>query len=152
MSVNEALAGAKESGSALFDTSEKIFEDIQANPGEKAFTFMHTVPYEGSAGLVNLLTTTRVRRRGCDTTPVVYPSVMVNAELYQQYIQVVRAIVDELREVHTERDLVRTWHEQRSLGSDTVARLSPSMGMVMNADAVRDAAFCQRHREVMREH
>lgn len=83
---------------------------------------------------------------------IVYPSVMVNAELYQQYIQIVRAIGDELRDIHTEEDLVRTWHEQRGLGAETVNRLSPSMAMLMNTDAVRDAAFCTRHREVMREH
>jgi hypothetical protein len=83
---------------------------------------------------------------------IVYPSVMVNAELYQQYIQIVRAIGDELRDVHTEEDLVRTWHEQRGLGAEIVNRLSPSMAMLMNTDAVRDAAFCNRHREVMREH
>jgi hypothetical protein len=83
---------------------------------------------------------------------IVYPSVMVNAELYQQYIQVVRAISEELRDVHSEGDLVRTWHEQRSLGADMVSRLSPSMAMLMNVEAVRDAAFCNRHREVMREH
>ena len=81
-----------------------------------------------------------------------YPSVMVNAELYQQYIQVVRAISDELRDVHSEDDLVRTWHEQRGLGAEIVGKLSPSMAMLMNVDAVRDAAFCNRHREVTREH
>jgi hypothetical protein len=83
---------------------------------------------------------------------IVYPSVMVNAELYQQYIQVVRAIGEELRDIRTEDDLVRTWHEQRGLGTEIVSRLSPSMAMLMNVDAVRDAAFCNRHREVMREH
>jgi len=83
---------------------------------------------------------------------IVYPSVMVNAELYQQYIQVVRVISEELRDVHTEEDLVRTWHEQRGLGAEIVNRLSPSMAMLMNVDAVRDAAFANRHREVMREH
>ncbi len=83
---------------------------------------------------------------------VVYPSVMVNAVLYEQYIQVVRAIRDELRDVHSEDDLVRTWHEQRGLGTETVRRLSPSMAALMDVDAVRDAAFCQRHRETMREH
>jgi hypothetical protein len=83
---------------------------------------------------------------------VVYPSVMVNAVLYEQYIQVVRAILGELQDVHSEEDLVRAWHEQRALGADTVRRLSPSMAALMNADAVRDAAFCQRHRETMREH
>jgi len=82
---------------------------------------------------------------------VVYPSVMVDATLYQQYVQVVREIVDQLREVHTEDELVRTWHEQRDLGRDALARLAPSMGALMDADAVRDAAFCQRHRETTRE-
>jgi hypothetical protein len=83
---------------------------------------------------------------------VVYPSVMVNAVLYEQYIRVVRTIVDELRDVHSEDELVRTWHEQRGLGAETVRRLSPSMAILMDVEAVRDAAFCQRHRETMREH
>jgi hypothetical protein len=83
---------------------------------------------------------------------VVYPSVMVNAVLYEQYIRVVRAIVDQLRDVHSEDDLVRTWREQRGLGADTVRRMSPSMAALMDVNAVRDAAFCQRHREAMREH
>lgn len=83
---------------------------------------------------------------------IVYPSVMLNADLYQQYIQVIRAISDELRDVHTEEDLVRTWREQQGLGAETVDRLAPSMAILMNRDAVRDAAFCKRHREVMREH
>ena len=39
----------------------------------------------------------------------IYPSVMVNAELYQQYIGVVRAVAEELRDVRTEDDLVTTW-------------------------------------------
>jgi hypothetical protein len=83
---------------------------------------------------------------------VVYPSVMVNADLYQQYIQVVRAIVEELSDVHTEDDLVQAWHERRGLGSEILHRLSPSMGMMMDRTSVTDAAFCQRHREITREH
>jgi hypothetical protein len=82
----------------------------------------------------------------------VYPSVMVNATLYQQYIQVVRAIIDELSDVRTEDDLVVAWHERRALGNEMVKRLSPSMGMMMDQTAVTDAAFCQRHREITREH
>lgn len=81
-----------------------------------------------------------------------YPSVMVNAVLYEQYIRVVRAITDELRDVHGEEELVQTWHEQRGLGAEMVRRLSPSMAALMDVSAVRDAAFCQRHRETMREH
>jgi uncharacterized repeat protein (TIGR04044 family) len=75
---NSALADAKTPGTELFDTSEKVFEDIKAEPGESAYTFMHTVPYEGSVGLVNLLTTTRVRRKGFDTSLVLYgPGVLM---------------------------------------------------------------------------
>ena len=47
---------------------------------------------------------------------------------------------------------MRTWHEQRGLGAEMVRRLSPSMAAMMDVEAVRDAAFCQRHREITREH
>jgi uncharacterized repeat protein (TIGR04044 family) len=78
VAVNSNLAEAKQTGTELFDTQEKVFEDVKAKPGEKAITFMHTVPYEGSVGLVNLLTTTRVRRKGFDTTLVLYgPGVLM---------------------------------------------------------------------------
>jgi hypothetical protein len=81
----------------------------------------------------------------------VYPSVMVNATLYQQYIGVVRAVVDELGDVRTEDDLLDAWIERREIGSEVVRRLAPSMGMMMDVDAVRDAAFATRHREITRE-
>jgi hypothetical protein len=81
----------------------------------------------------------------------VYPSVMVNATLYQQYIGVVRAVADELGEVRTEDDLVRAWREQPRIGAEMIGRMSPSMGSMMDPEAVRDAAFCQRHREITRE-
>ena len=61
-----------DAGTELFNTEEKLFEDIQAEPGQSAYTFMHTVPYEGSVGLVNLLTTTRVLRKGFQTNLVLY--------------------------------------------------------------------------------
>ena len=65
-------------GERLFDAEEKIFEDIRANPGEKAFVFLHTVPYEGSVGLVNLLTATRLIRKGFDVSIVLYgPGVLM---------------------------------------------------------------------------
>ena len=51
-----------EAGQELYDVSEKVFPDIKAEPGEEAWIFMHTVPYEGSVGLVNLLTATRLGR------------------------------------------------------------------------------------------
>ena len=67
-----------DSGTELFDTSEKVFPDVKAEPGESAYTFMHTVPYEGSVGLVNLLTTTRVLRKGFKAHLVLYgPGVLM---------------------------------------------------------------------------
>lgn len=81
----------------------------------------------------------------------VYPSVMVNATLYQQYIGVVRALADELADVRTEDDLVRAWRQHPQVGADMIRRRSPSMAAMMDAEAARDAAFCQRHRELTRE-
>ena len=59
-------------GDAIVDYEDKVFEDIQAEPGEKAYIFMHTVPFEGSVGLVNMLTATRIRRKGFDTSIVLF--------------------------------------------------------------------------------
>jgi uncharacterized repeat protein (TIGR04044 family) len=65
-------------GEYLFDTEAKVFEDIKAKEGEKAFVFIHTVPYEGSVALVNLLTATRLRRKGFDVHIVLYgPGVLL---------------------------------------------------------------------------
>jgi len=80
----------------------------------------------------------------------VYPSVMVNAELYQQYIGVVRAVAEELRDVRTEDDLVVAWHERRDLVRAVVSRSTPPMLALMDQSAIRDAAFCHRHREISR--
>lgn len=59
-------------GDAIVDHEHKVFEDIQAEPGEKAYVMMHTVPFEGSVGLVNQLTCTRINRKGFDTHLVLY--------------------------------------------------------------------------------
>jgi uncharacterized repeat protein (TIGR04044 family) len=59
-------------GDAIVDYEDKVFDDIQAETGEKAYIFMHTVPYEGSVGLVNMLTATRIRRKGFDTSIVLF--------------------------------------------------------------------------------
>jgi uncharacterized repeat protein (TIGR04044 family) len=65
-------------GEYLFDTEAKVFEDIKAKEGEKAYVFLHTVPYEGSVALVNLLTATRLRRKGFDVHIVLYgPGVLL---------------------------------------------------------------------------
>lgn len=81
----------------------------------------------------------------------IYPSVMVNAELYQQYIGVVRAVASELLDVKTEDDLVAAWHERRELVREVVSRDMPPMVSLMDLNAVFDAAFCHRHRDLTRE-
>ncbi len=65
-------------GDSLYDAEEKLFEDIRANPGEQAFVFIHSVPYECSVALVNLLTSTRLVRKGFDVKIVLYgPGVLL---------------------------------------------------------------------------
>jgi hypothetical protein len=81
----------------------------------------------------------------------VYPSVMINATLYQQYIGVVRAVAEELSDVREEDDLVAAWHERRDVVREVVARSAPPMLALMDLEAVRDAGFCHRHREITRE-
>jgi len=67
-----------EAGESLYKTEEKLFDDIRANPGEKAFIFIHSVPFEGSVSLVNLLTSTRLVRKGFDVSIILYgPGVML---------------------------------------------------------------------------
>jgi uncharacterized repeat protein (TIGR04044 family) len=67
-----------EPGIELYDAQEKVFPDIKAEPGEKAYVFLHTVPYEGSVGLVNLLTATRLVRKGFDVNVILYgPGVLL---------------------------------------------------------------------------
>jgi hypothetical protein len=81
----------------------------------------------------------------------IYPTVMVNATLYQEYVTVVRAIADELSDVRTEEDLVAAWQERHDLAREVIDRTAPSMAQLMDREAVRDAAFCVRHRETTRE-
>jgi hypothetical protein len=81
----------------------------------------------------------------------IYPSVMHNPTIYEQYISVVRAIAEELSDVRREDDLVTAWHERREIATAVIERSPPTMRAVMDMDAVRDAAFCHRHREITRE-
>src|SRR3954471_19579747 len=81
----------------------------------------------------------------------IYPSVMHNPTIYEQYIAVVRAIAEELSDVRREDDLVTAWHERRDIATAVLERSPPTMRAVMDMDAVRDAAFCHRHREITRE-
>ena len=80
----------------------------------------------------------------------IYPSVMLNAELYQQYIGLVRSIAELLEDVRTEDELVAAWGERRELVREAVARDAPPLLSMMDHEAVRDAAFCHRHREITR--
>ena len=82
----------------------------------------------------------------------IYPSVMVNVDLYRDYVGVVRAVAELLGDVHTEDELVAAYVERRELVREAISRDTPPMLAVMDLDAVRDAAFCHRHRELTREH
>ena len=59
-------------GDAIVNYEEKVFPDYKAEPGQKAYIFFHTVPFEGSVGIVNLLTCTRINRKGFDTSIILY--------------------------------------------------------------------------------
>jgi len=63
---------AHKTGDYLVDYEEKVFEDVKAQPGEKALVTFHTVAFEGSIGLVNLLQATRLLRKGFDTSVLLY--------------------------------------------------------------------------------
>jgi uncharacterized repeat protein (TIGR04044 family) len=60
------------SGDFFVDYEEKVFEDVKAEPGEKALVTFHTVAFEGSIGLVNLLQATRLKRKGFETSILLY--------------------------------------------------------------------------------
>ena len=60
------------SGDFFVDYENKVFEDIKAEPGEKALVTFHTVAFEGSIGFVNLLQATRLKRKGFETSILLY--------------------------------------------------------------------------------
>lgn len=61
-----------EAGDFFVDYEEKVFEDVKAEPGQKALITFHTVAFEGSIGLVNLLQGKRLVRKGFETTILLY--------------------------------------------------------------------------------
>jgi uncharacterized repeat protein (TIGR04044 family) len=63
---------AHKKGDFLVDYEEKVFEDVKALPGEKALVTFHTVAFEGSIGLVNILQALRLHRKGFKTTILLY--------------------------------------------------------------------------------
>jgi uncharacterized repeat protein (TIGR04044 family) len=68
----EVTTPAHKAGDFFVDYEEKVFPDVKADPGEKALIKFHTVAFEGSIGLVNLLTATRILRKGFDTSILLY--------------------------------------------------------------------------------
>src|ERR1700740_3812359 len=68
-------------GDFLVDYEEKVFEDVKAQPGEKALITFHTVAFEGSIGFVNMLQATRLQRKGFETSILLYgPGVMLGVQ------------------------------------------------------------------------
>jgi uncharacterized repeat protein (TIGR04044 family) len=63
---------AHKKGDFLVDYENKVFEDVKAEKGEKALVTFHTVAFEGSIGLVNLLQATRLLRKGFETSVILY--------------------------------------------------------------------------------
>jgi uncharacterized repeat protein (TIGR04044 family) len=63
---------ANQPGDFLVDYEEKVFPDVKAEPGEKALITFHTVAFEGSIGLVNLLQASRLINKGFDTSILLY--------------------------------------------------------------------------------
>ena len=68
-------------GDFLVDYEEKVFEDVKAQPGEKALVTFHTVAFEGSIGLVNVLQAKRLLRKGFETKILLYgPGVQLGVQ------------------------------------------------------------------------
>ena len=63
---------AHQKGDYFVDYEQKLFEDVKAAPGEKALVTFHTVAFEGSIGFVNLLQATRLKRKGFETSILLY--------------------------------------------------------------------------------
>ncbi len=63
---------ANAKGDFLVDYEEKVFEDVKAEPGEKALVTFHTLAFEGSIGFVNMLQATRLQRKGFETSILLY--------------------------------------------------------------------------------
>jgi len=63
---------AHQKGDYLVDFEEKVFEDVKAEPGEKALVTFHTVAFEGSIGFVNILQALRLLRKGFEATILLY--------------------------------------------------------------------------------
>src|ERR1700730_2791586 len=65
-------AAAHAKGDFFVDYEEKVFEDVKAEPGEKALVTFHTVAFEGSIGFVNMLQALRLQRNAFGTAVLLY--------------------------------------------------------------------------------
>ncbi|MEM5475150.1 MSMEG_0572/Sll0783 family nitrogen starvation response protein [Pacificibacter sp. AS14] len=68
----EVNTPAHKDGDFFVNYEDKVFEDVQAEPGEKALVTFHTVAFEGSIGLVNILQAIRLQRKGFETSILLY--------------------------------------------------------------------------------
>ena len=68
----EVTTPAHQTGDFFVDYEEKVFPDIKAERGEKALVTFHTVAFEGSIGLVNMLQSLRLLRKGFETSMLLY--------------------------------------------------------------------------------
>lgn len=59
-------------GDFLVDYEEKVFEDVQAQPGQKALVTFHSMAFESSISIVNTLSATRLLRKGFETSILLY--------------------------------------------------------------------------------
>lgn len=72
---------AHKTGDFFVDYEEKVFEDVKAEPGQKALMTFHTVAFEGSIGFVNMLQATRLLRKGFETSILLYgPGVLLGVQ------------------------------------------------------------------------
>lgn len=80
MSSQTVSVATPQGGDVMWDTSEKVYPEIMANEGDKATVFIHSVPMESSVALVNLMTATRLQRKGFKLTIILYgPGVLLGA-------------------------------------------------------------------------
>ena len=63
---------AHQKGDFFVDYEQKVFEDVKAQPGEKALVTFHTIAFEGSIGLVNTLQAARLLKKGFETSILLY--------------------------------------------------------------------------------
>lgn len=68
----EVTTPAHKDGDFFVNYEDKVFEDVQAEDGQKALVTFHTVAFEGSIGLVNILQAIRLQRKGFETSVLLY--------------------------------------------------------------------------------